>query len=633
MLNLMRRSANTWVIKLLLILVALSFVVWGVGDYVNRQSQQPVVEAKGWVIGPREFAQAYENDFNRMRQRFGGALDKKTAEMFGLKQQTLNGLINRRLLLAAARDMRLTVSPDMLRANIADNPAFARNGRFDKERYETLLRNNRMSPQEFESTLVADILVSQLQGVLGEPMVLPDLILEDAFRLEKEKRVVDVISLNPEKLIPEIKVTEEELEAYLKENQSRYMTPLRVKLRYVVLGPDSVRGEIEVTQEQRQAFYDEHSNEFLREEKRQARHILVRIDEKTDAEAALKKIRAAQKRIEGGESFETVAKAVSEDVSAEQGGDLGEFSPGMMVKAFDDVAFSLPVGKVSEPVKTDFGYHLIRVDKIHEREVKTLDKVAKEIDGRIIERRAQDLVYERSIVLEDQLFASGDLKAISKDLNLRYVESGFIDRKQRHELKGIEKEVKFLDAAFSTAKGETSTLIETADGRFFALEVVDRQEPEPKKLTDVRKELEEAQKRDKARELAKKEMEKVVEALSKDQKWSEAAKIHDKMVAETLKPFTRNGNQKGATPPVRAAAFKLKLDKPDHPQVIEEATAFKVVRLKEIQAADMKELDKVAERLSPKLLESLGHEQLTAWLNGLWKAAGIRVNQEMLDRF
>ena len=635
MLNVMRRSANTWVIKGLLILVALSFVVWGVGDYVNSQNQLPVAEASGWSISSREFARAYEDEFNGMRQRFGDGLDKKTAELLGLKQRTLNALINRHLILAAGRDMRLTVSPDQLRRNIAANPAFARGGEFDNDRYQQLLRSNRLTPQEFEARLAADIIAGQLQGSVGVAMAVPEILIEDAYALEHEQRVVAVMSLDPEQLTEKIPAADADLKGYLEENQSRYMTPTRVKVRHVVLGPDSVRAAVKVSEEERLAFYEEHAAEFLREERRQARHILVRTNDKTDARTALERIQAAKKRIDGGEAFEAVAKVVSEDVSAQQGGDLGEFTPGMMVKAFDDVAFSLPVGQVSDPVQTDFGYHLIRVDRILPREAKTVEQVAGEIDGRITERKAQELVYERSVILEDQLFASGELKAIAGDLNLHYAETGLIEREKRAGLKGVELEERFLDAAFATGKGDMSALIELDDGRFFALEVTDRQEPAPKTLDDatVRQEVEKAYKRQVAREAAKKEMERVLKALADGEAWEAVLKSHPALRSETLEPFPRTGGQKGASPPVRDAAFRLKLDKPDFPEVIEDISQFKVLRLKEIQPADPKGLEAAAKDLQPKLLDSLGREQLTAYLNGLWKGAGIQVHQEVLDRF
>ena len=408
MLKTMRRSANTWVIKILLVFIALSFVVWGVGDYANKNSQLPVATGGDWIIGPREFSQAYENEFNSMKQRFGGVLDKKTAEILGLKQRALDTLIHRHLILATGRQLKLAVSSNMLRENIASYDAFQVGGQFNPERYRLLLRNNRMNPREFESQMQADLIAKQIQQTVAMELTPPDILVQDVYRLENEKRVIDMLKLKPKILEASIQPTDEALTAFLQEYKDRFMTPAQVKVRYVVLDSASVKDLITVSEEEIKLFYNETQENFRQEEKRDVSHILIRekpaaTTEDSQQESALQRIRQAQERLNKGEDFATVAKDVSDDVSKSQGGTLGEFARGVMVKEFDKVAFSLPVGVVSEPVKSQFGYHLILVNSIRAGENKTLEQVANEIKKRLVEEKAQDLVYERSTVLEDQM--------------------------------------------------------------------------------------------------------------------------------------------------------------------------------------------------------------------------------------
>lgn len=633
MLNVMRRSANTWVIKLLLIFIALSFTIWGVGDYVNKENQMPVAEADGWAIYSREFAVAYDNEFNRMRERFGGSLDKKTAEVLGLKQRTLNALINRHLILSAGRQLRLTVSPDGLRHSIAGNKVFSTNGQFDSERYRLLLRNNRLTPREFEGQLVDDIIADQIQQVVGTAIGLPDVLVADTYRLKNEKRVVTTLTLKPQTLESDIKPTEEELASFLKAHIDRFMTTAQVKVHYVVLNADSVRDSVAVTEEEIQKFYEENLGEFKREEKRKVRHILVKTGSGVSESQALTKINQAKKRLDSGDSFQMVAKDVSEDVSAAQGGDLGEFGRGMMVKPFEKVAFSLGVGKVSKPVKTQFGYHLILVDAIVSGEIKSVEQVSAEIKGRIVQNKAVDLVYDRSITLEDQLFASGDLKAISGDLNLRYKETDWMKREDASKYKDIERESKFMDAAFSTVKGELSPLVELANGQFFALQVVEKKNPAPKVLEVVREEVTQAYKKDKADDQARELLDKALKMLVDGKSWEEAIKVHKSLVSGTSKPFTRDGGKGSPSPAIRSAAFKLSLKNALHANVIEGQPELTLVKLSEIQPADPKGLEKASKTLAPKLKETLGREQVSAFLSGLRQQAGIKINQEVLDRF
>lgn len=631
MLNAMRRGAKSFIIRLLLILLAMSFMVWGVDSYVNSRGQKPVVEADGWKIGIQEFSAAYEQEFQTLRERFGGSIDKKTAEMLGLKNRTLNALINRHLILNAGHDLHLTVSTDILRQRIDSTPAFQVDGRFDKSRYELVLRNNRLSPKEFEAQLKADIVSDQIRRAVSQPTVLPKALVSDIYRLNNEKRVANIVTLDPKELEDSIKPADAELEEFLKKNQAQFMTKAKVKLRYALLNNDSVRDAVKVTDEEMQEFYEEHIREYRKGETRQARHILARIDEKTDATAANEKIRKASDRLKAGEPFETVAKEMSDDASAGQGGDLGEFGPGMMVPEFDKAVFSAEVGKVSEPVTTKFGVHLIRVEKINAPETKPLEKVTLEVRGRIVENKAKDLVYDRSATFEDQLAASGNLQTIAKDLNLRYKETDFFARDEPGR-GGVENDPKFLEVAFSTAKGSVSPLLELTNHQFLALEVLDRQEPAPKSLEQAKEEVTRAFRAEKGREEAAKLMQNALKALGEGKPIQEIAAANDKLRISTPAPFLRESKEKEPGAKIREAVFKLHPDKPHFGEIIDDEGRLSLARLEKIIDAPA-ETDKEAENeLLAKLEESLGQEQLIAYLNGLWIKANIRIHQEVLDR-
>lgn len=638
MLNLMRRSANSWVIKILLILIALSFVVWGVGDYANKKSQLPVAEGGDWVIGPREFSTAYENEFNSMRRRFGGVLDKKTAELLGLKQRALNALIHQHLILEVGRRLHLAVSPNMLRKSVASNTAFQVGGQFDPERYRLLLRNNRLSPRMFEAQLEADLIAAQIQRTVSLAMEPPDILVQDVSRMENEKRVVDILKLKPKVLEVDIKPTDEALTSFLKEHEDRFMTASQVKVRYVVLDSASVTPSITVSLEEVKTFYEENLGDFQREEKRNVSHILAREEsdqttENKDKKSALERIGQAQKRLNKGEDFATVAKALSDDVSKSQGGSLGDFARGVMVKAFEEVAFSLPVGKVSDPVKSEFGYHLILVNTIHAGETKPLEQVSDEIKARLIERKSQDLVYERSSILEDQLFSSGDLPAIAKDLSLRYQETDFFSREDEKKPESIEQEGKFLDAAFSTQVGDVSDLVETKEGQFVAVQVLEKKEPTPKALDDVKDAVTNLFKSEKAHDQAQKLMEKALKLLQEGKTWEEATAVHVAIHADVSKPFTRKGGKDAPSPAIRTASFKLSLDNSLHPNILEGLDALVLIRLQKIQPADPKKIAEAAKKVRASLQRTLSQEQMAAFLSGLRRAAEVEIHADVLKKF
>ncbi|MBF0358919.1 MAG: SurA N-terminal domain-containing protein [Magnetococcales bacterium] len=632
MLRGMRRGANSWVIKALLVLIALSFVVWGVGDDLGRSSRIPVVEAKNWIITPREFVSEYDLEFRNMQQRFGSSLDKKMAETLGLKQRTLQTLINKHLIRDAGRKLRLTISPAELRKNIAENQAFKSSGTFDKERYDMLLRNNRLTPKEYEHKLLNDMLNEQFQEIIGQFSISPEILVKDSFKLAGETRRVMTMTLNPADLEKNIDPDDAALESYMHEHSDRFMSPTMVKVRYILLNTDSVRNSINVSEEQIEEYYNENRDNYVQAESREARHILVKISGDIDDAAALKKIQQAEKRIKSGEPFEKVAKEVSDDVSAAQGGSLGQFSPGMMVKPFDDVAFALAEGEISKPVKTQFGYHLIRVDKINASKSKSLAEVRDLIIPTIAERMAVNQIYDRSITMEDQLFASGDLQGVSGDLNLHYRETGFFSKKDIAKLKGLEREQQFLDAAFTTAKGDISPVIELTNNRFFALEVLDRKEPKPLTLTEAKTDVLALYRQEKANEQAKELMEKANTALASGEDWETVAKSNPAIKTKQTTPFKRAGGKDSPSAKVRAAVFKLSLESPIHNGFIQDSGAYTLVRLLQITPADQTEYEKEAVALRQQLQQSLGYEQLSAYLNGLLKKSKIKINQEVYDQ-
>ena len=651
MLNLMRRSANTWVIKILLVLIALSFMVWGVGDYVNRSNQLPVAEGGNWSIGMREFSLAYENEYNNLRSRFGGKMDKEMAEMFGLKQRTLTTLINRHLILAAGQDLHLAISPDMLRANIAENDAFQVGGTFDQERYRLLLRNNRLTPREFEDQSTNNMIATQIQQVVGLTVGPPDILVNDLYRLQHEKRMVYRLRLNPQDLEAEIKPSDAILTEYLEKHQDRFMTAAEVKVHYVVLDVANVKKNMTVPEEEINTYYRENMQEYQREEKRTVSHILARdkganrskTSDTSPKKSALERIRLAQARLDKGEDFAAVAKEMSDDVTKSKGGSLGEFSRGVMVKAFDDMAFSLPVGQVSKPVKTKYGYHLILVNAIAAGETKPLKEVSAKIKDRLLETLALDEVYKQSGVLEDQLFASGDLKAIASDLNLKYQESEFFSRAEGRKAQGIGSDTKFLDAAFTTSKGEVSTLLELKDGEFVALHVVDKKEPTPQPLAAVKKEVLALYKSDHAASKAQELMDSALTLLQEGKWWEEAGGVHQAVKSDVTELFTRKDEKGrkgrkdgkgGPSPAVRAASFRLNMEEPLYQEVIKsQKNELVIIRLKQIEPADPKGLEKAAETIRATLQQHLSQEQVASFLDGLRQAAKVKVYDEALARF
>ncbi|MBF0161669.1 MAG: SurA N-terminal domain-containing protein [Magnetococcales bacterium] len=628
----MRRSANTWVIKALLVFIALTFVIWGVGDYVNQEGQMPVAEGKGWSIHPREFSVAYDNEFNRLKNRFGGVLDKKTAEMLGLKQRALQALIHRHLLESASQRLRLTVAPERLRQTIASNPAFLVGERFDPERYRQLLRNNRMTPKEFESQLTEEMLTGQIRHVTTTVVALPDLLLQDVYRLENEKRVVEMLRLKFKPLEADIPVTDAQLTTFLQKHSERFMHPAQVKVEYVLLDGNSVKQAVTLSPTEIKEYYEENSGDFHREERRQISHILAQVTDDQSEKSALERLQQARERLNKGEPFARVAQALSDDVSKAQGGALGEFTRETIDHALEGAAFSLPVGQVSEPIKSEFGYHLLLVTAVQAAENRTLEQVTPEIKERLVERKAQELVYERSSLLDERVAASGNLQSVAQAMQLPYRQTDFFSRDDHKGAAEVEQDDKFLDTAFATPAGETSALVEIKESAFVVLRVLERREPTLKSLEESRESVTNLFKTEQAHQQAGEWMAKALKMLQDGKSWEEAARLHPAMRREVSEPFVRGGGKETPPPAVRQAVFKLDLANPLHPGVLEGLEELLVVRLQKIEAVDGQTMAAGVQKLRPALEESVGQEQLAAFLRGLWQEGRVEVHQAVLEK-
>ncbi|MBF0284968.1 MAG: SurA N-terminal domain-containing protein [Magnetococcales bacterium] len=633
MLSAMRLVAKSWASKILFSFLALTFVVWGVGDYVNRQETTPLILVGSGEITTTEFARAYEDDLEQLRRRAKKSLDKETAEKLGLKQRTVDILINRQLIHQAARELRLAVSAEFLQRVIATDPNFSRNGAFDPQLYEALLRQNHLNPADYEARMVHDLRMAQLEKGIKRAASAPSLLVEDLFRLENERRSASLLTLDPAQLEGEVKVTEEALQKRLEEQPESYATPVRAKLRYVVLDNESVRADVIITPEEIKAYYDEHAADYAGSETRRARHILAKVDDPQQEGAAREKIAQAQARLKKGDSFAEVAKALSDDPSAAAGGDLGEFGRGAMVPEFEAAAFTLAEGVVSEPVRSEFGFHLIFVEKIVAAKTRSVDEATEEIKARIFEEKALELVYQRSTALEDQLFSSGDMQGIAKESNLRYRETGWLTRDEAAQSpQGIESDPKFLEIAFSTKSGERSALTELPDGRFFVVQVDEREESRPQTLAEARPVLEKHARQALARQEATKILQEALAALKQGEVWETAAKRHGKIKMEKLEPFRFGDTQNKVDPAVQEAVFKLRSAAPLHGQTLETRTGLALARLDAVHPADLAELEKNRAQWQKEVGEMLGEERFAAVLQEMRNQTRITIDQERLKK-
>lgn len=410
------RTHKRWALVILIILILPSFVFFGVEGYSQFFAGERALATVGRdKIQRVDFDAAQRQQIDRLRQTFGGQIDVRAFDTPDARRALLDQMIEERLLLQEAQRFAFTATDERLRREILSIPSIQRNGAFDRELYESLLRANGMSVLGFEAQLRTDIAVASVVQPLQESAVVSNQIAERLLRSEREQRTIRVRSFDMLALREEVAagIQDADLQAYYDANPQAFVLPVRVDASYVVLRQSDAARGIEVTDDEIGSYYEQNRARFTTEEQRRASHILFLAESDSQRATARERAQAVLADLQSDPSrFADLAREFSEDPgSAEQGGDLNWFGRGMMVAPFEEAVFTQAEGQISGLVETEFGIHIIQVTGIRPGDVRPLEEVRDDIRVEIQEQFAarrfaelsndfDNLVYEVSDSLE-----------------------------------------------------------------------------------------------------------------------------------------------------------------------------------------------------------------------------------------
>ncbi len=481
MLESMRNHAQSWLAKLILGGVALSFVLWGVGDYFFGDKVVPVASINGKPISGTDFYRAYERQLGAYRAMLGKQFSKQLINRLHVKENTLQTMINRDIMLDVANNLGLAAPKSVLISTVRSNPSFQSAGRFDPKRYQMLTRNMGFgSEQDYENDLRLNIMVNALQkAIIGSAQASKSEI-RGRFNHDYEQRVLAAIVVDPASQLNKVTVSDKEAKAWYEAHKNSYMSPLKIKVDAVEINPRKLAQDMSVDDADIRAAYEKRKAEFLQPEQRKASHILIRVAKnapKNVRQAARKKIESIQARLKAGENFAALAKKFSDDrATASKGGELGWFKADVMAPEFNQAVFAMKKGDVSDIVETQFGFHLIHLEDIRPAHQASYDDVKDKIKDELLQTRASDEAYKLSQDLDDALGMEDSLKAAAASLDLKVFHSGFVSQRDA-EVTPMLTDPEVRKKAFSTRPGQPVEIIETSDGRFIAVEVLERKEP------------------------------------------------------------------------------------------------------------------------------------------------------------
>ena len=468
MLNVMRKQAGSWMIKVILFAIVIVFVFWGVGSFRSQEATKVAI-VNDEIISVVDYRRAYNNLLDQYRQRFGSSLNDGMIEMLNVKKQALDQLIDRAILLQEAKKLDLRVSDAEVAESIMGTAVFQSNGSFDNRRYQNILAQVHLTPEEFEADQKNALLGEKLTRIIIGAAKVSEAETRQWYEWQNTAVNIGYVLFEPARY-SDIKPSAEEIAAYFAAQKENYKTDPMVKVRYVVFDPDAYKNQVNVDDEEITDYYDSHVDEFKTGKTVEARHILIKLDPGANQEADLAaKARAetVAKMAKGGQDFAELAKTYSEGPTKDRGGYLGKFQQSQMVKPFSDKAFSMTAGEISDPVKTQFGWHVIKVESVEDASTKTLEQSRKQIVEAITERKAQNLAYDKAEQFYERCFEKDDLVNNAKTLDVAVMVTDPFSRRGPDAL-GSDKGT-FATAAFALQTDDISD-IQDIGGRYYLIQ-------------------------------------------------------------------------------------------------------------------------------------------------------------------
>lgn len=401
MLDGIRANAQSWGVKLAFGIIIVVFVFWGIGSYSGPKGL--VASVNGKNITEVEFQRAYAMMEDNLRRSIPN-LTSEMLESFQLEQRVLQSLMQEKLIEDEAERAGLTISPYELRAVLEQLPYFQKDGKFSPEIYKEVLSKNHITPRQFETDQAKSMLPAKLQRLVTAGAYVDPAAAKAMFDYAAERRRVDYIMFPASAHMSEAAPSEEEVAKTYEAQSASFTVPPSVDVEFVRLDPAVMGNPAAISDAELRAAYDARKSQYTEEEKIHARHILIRVPAnapEADVKKAESEIKALEARIRGGEDFSEVAKS-GQDGTAEQGGDLGWFTAGQMVPEFSKAAFALKDGEVSAPVRTQFGFHLIKKEGHQDAVTHSFDEVkdslradlATEAAGRGLEEKADAVLAQ-----------------------------------------------------------------------------------------------------------------------------------------------------------------------------------------------------------------------------------------------
>ncbi len=545
MLQNIRDNSQGWIAKTIIGVIIVLLALTGFDAIIQSTSNsRNAAEVNGEEITLNSLNAAVDMQRRQLIQQFGKDFDASLLDDKLLRQSALDSLVERTLLLQGAGDAGMAISDASLDQLILQMPVFQVEGKFDAARFDQILQQQGFTRMQFRERLKQDILVSQLQAALVGSSFVTDAEVNAFVSLDKQTRDFSSRTLKADATAVEVK--DDEVKAYYDEHPDQYMSAEQVVIDYVELKKESFFDQVEVSDDELQELYSKEIANLA--EQRHAAHILLEVSDKLTDEQAKARLEEVKQRLDKGEDFAALAKEVSQDPgSASNGGDLGFAGPGVYDPAFEKSLYALKKGEVSQPVRSEFGWHLIKLLDVQSPEVPSFASLKAKLEHDLKAQQVEQRFVEAVKDLEEASFEASDLAQPAQELGLQVQTSAPFGREGGEGVTANRQVVQAAYAAEVLEDGGNSNAIELDPDTTLVLRVKEHKKPELLPFEQVAAGIRQTLAQKKSREAAKADGEALLASLKK----GESAE------GGWAKTEAANRSQEGVDPLVLQALFRM----------------------------------------------------------------------------
>ena len=620
---------NKKVIQIVLALIVLPFAFWGVESYVSGGGRGADVATVGGVgISQQEFQQSLREQQERLRPMLGGNANPAMLDNPELRRAVVDTMVNQQLLALNARKAKLAVSDAQLAQFIASVPQLQVDGKFSKERYEAVVASQSMSKEMFEARLRQDLAMQQAMAAVTDAALPGRAAAERWIAAQLEEREIAEVLLRPEQYAAQVKLGADAVKTYYEANKKQFETPEQVKVEFVVLNQDKLAEQVTVADDEVKKAYQAQADRYKQPETRRASHILIMAAKDAPdaaAKAKAESLLAQLKKAPG--DFEKLARENSQDPgSAAKGGDLDWFGRGMMVKPFEDAAFGLKEGQVSELVRSDFGFHIIKLTGVRVERGRAFDEVKGEIADELKRQAAMKKYAEAAEGFTNIVYEQADsLKPVIEKYKLAPRQSDWIVKNGAAVPPFTNAKLMAALFADDALKNKRNTeAVEVAPNTLVAARVIEHKPAALQAMESVQSAIEKILVRQEAAKLAAKDGAEKLARLQKgesvDVSWGSA-----RSVTRALAPQL--------APDAVGAIFKADVAKtPGYVGTQVPGGAFALYRIGAVKKFVTGATEPpAASALRQKYAQTVAEQELMAWIDALKARHGVTINKAVLE--